>query len=115
MCGIVGYIGNKDVVPILISGLKRLEYRGYDSAGIAIFDNNKLNVLKSKGRLKILEEKLAEKIYELSGCIRSANKHRQMLYSQDRTKTTGSADIFFHELKNAQKLLNGINALYSFE
>lgn len=54
MCGIVGYIGGKDVYPILIQGLQRLEYRGYDSAGLAIY-NSSLNVYKCKGRVSDLE------------------------------------------------------------
>lgn len=62
MCGIVGYIGSKMAAPILINGLKKLEYRGYDSAGVAIFGNNELKVVKSKGRLATLENKVNEDI-----------------------------------------------------
>ncbi|MGI5899660.1 MAG: glutamine--fructose-6-phosphate transaminase (isomerizing) [Christensenellales bacterium] len=58
MCGIVGYIGFKDALPILIDGLKRLEYRGYDSAGVAINTDGGLYVMKKKGRLSELEEAL---------------------------------------------------------
>lgn len=58
MCGIVGYIGNRNTQEILLEGLKKLEYRGYDSAGIAVFTGKTLEVRKSKGRLAVLEEKL---------------------------------------------------------
>jgi glucosamine--fructose-6-phosphate aminotransferase (isomerizing) len=54
MCGIVGYIGKEQAAPILLDGLSKLEYRGYDSAGLAIFDGNKIQVAKQKGRLKAL-------------------------------------------------------------
>src|SRR5690349_3501381 len=56
MCGIVGYIGPKDAAPILIAGLHRLEYRGYDSAGIAVAKGSKLDVLKCKGKVRDLEK-----------------------------------------------------------
>jgi len=58
MCGIVGYIGDKTAAPILINGLKKLEYRGYDSAGIAVFNEDSLRVIKCRGRLASLEEKV---------------------------------------------------------
>ncbi|WP_027625140.1 glutamine--fructose-6-phosphate transaminase (isomerizing) [Clostridium lundense] len=60
MCGIVGYIGKRQASDILVEGLSKLEYRGYDSAGVAIIDNGSINVMKCKGRLANLEEKLKE-------------------------------------------------------
>src|SRR5580704_4285461 len=60
MCGIVAYVGRKIAQPFLIEGLKRLEYRGYDSAGIAVIDeHNKLHIRRSVGRISVLENSLS--------------------------------------------------------
>ncbi len=58
MCGIIGYIGSKDVVPILVESLKKLEYRGYDSAGIAVVDENQVHLKRVKGKISDLEKSL---------------------------------------------------------
>lgn len=55
MCGIVGYIGKHQAAPIILEGLAKLEYRGYDSTGMAVFDGKKINIQKAAGRLQVLE------------------------------------------------------------
>ena len=59
MCGIIGYIGPKPVVPVLIDGLRRLEYRGYDSAGVAVVHDGQLALRRSAGKLAQLEDVIA--------------------------------------------------------
>jgi glucosamine--fructose-6-phosphate aminotransferase (isomerizing) len=67
MCGIVGYIGKREAAPILVEGLRRLEYRGYDSAGIACARNDKLSIFKSKGKVRDLERALPERLKGSTG------------------------------------------------
>src|SRR5574344_2905260 len=70
MCGIVGYIGKRNAYPILIKGLKRLEYRGYDSAGVALINGeDDLNVYKTKGKVADLEDYSHDKDYSGTVCI----------------------------------------------
>ncbi len=64
MCGIVGYLGDQEVVPLLVKGLERLEYRGYDSAGVAIVGNGALAGVKSVGKIKALKERIGDQTFE---------------------------------------------------
>ncbi|MDP8237762.1 MAG: glutamine--fructose-6-phosphate transaminase (isomerizing) [Candidatus Hatepunaea meridiana] len=66
MCGIIGYIGHKEVLPVLMNGLRRMEYRGYDSSGVAVFNNGSFSVTKSTGKLAVLRERLEGQ--DMPGC-----------------------------------------------
>ena len=76
MCGIVGFIGGQEAAPILLEGLARLEYRGYDSAGLAVLDPAKgLQVVKAKGRLKVLSG-LVDGGQKMSGTVEMCIRDR---------------------------------------
>ncbi|MBP1764468.1 MAG: Glucosamine--fructose-6-phosphate aminotransferase (isomerizing), partial [Firmicutes bacterium] len=64
MCGIVGYVGSNQAAPFLLEGLTKLEYRGYDSAGIAVMDGSEIKVEKSVGRLGVLQKKLEQRMLQ---------------------------------------------------
>ncbi len=73
MCGIIAYVGNKDIQPVLLEGLKRLEYRGYDSAGICIGMKSGFFVRKAPGRISVLEQRLATEKAVPRGCVGMAH------------------------------------------
>ena len=68
MCGIVGYKGKRNVKEVLLNGLETLEYRGYDSAGIAVLDNNKIRIVKSVGKIENLREKTKRYDFDKATC-----------------------------------------------
>lgn len=108
MCGIVGYIGYRDAYPVLIKGLKRLEYRGYDSAGVALIDNNcGLNVYKTKGKVSDLETYAADK--DTSGKIGIAHTR----WATHGEPCTVNAHPHYSSTKRLALIHNGIIENYS--
>ncbi|MBO7635569.1 MAG: glutamine--fructose-6-phosphate aminotransferase, partial [Paludibacteraceae bacterium] len=108
MCGIVGYIGKQQAYPILIKGLKRLEYRGYDSAGVALINNDSsLNVYKTKGKVKNLEELCSEK--DTMGCVGIAHTR----WATHGEPSAANAHPHYSQSKNLAIIHNGIIENYS--
>ena len=108
MCGIVGYIGTKEAYPILIKGLHRLEYRGYDSAGIALIsDNQELNVYKTKGKVADLERFAESK--DISGCIGIAHTR----WATHGEPNDVNAHPHYSQSKNLALIHNGIIENYT--
>lgn len=107
MCGIVAYIGQKEAYPILIKGLKRLEYRGYDSAGVALLINGGLNLYKTKGKVSDLENFVKDK--NLSGTIGIAHTR----WATHGEPNNINAHPHFSESKNLAVIHNGIIENYS--
>ena len=108
MCGIVGYIGNKDAFPILIKGLRRLEYRGYDSAGVALVNSDTaLNVYKSKGKVDNLVEYCSDK--NVSGTVGIAHTR----WATHGEPSALNAHPHYSESGNLAIIHNGIIENYS--
>ena len=108
MCGIVGYIGKREAYPILIKGLKRLEYRGYDSAGVAMINGqNALNVYKAKGKVSNLEEYCSDK--DISGTIGIAHTR----WATHGEPSSVNAHPHYSESKNLAIIHNGIIENYA--
>ncbi len=114
MCGIVGYIGKKQAAPILLDGLAKLEYRGYDSAGMAVYDGAKIQVQKAAGRLKVLDEQthngkampgtigIGHTRWATHGAPSDTNAHPH--YNQDETIAVVHNGIIENYLKLRKKL-----------
>ncbi|MBR6866629.1 MAG: glutamine--fructose-6-phosphate transaminase (isomerizing) [Prevotella sp.] len=108
MCGIVGYIGTKQAYPILIKGLKRLEYRGYDSAGVAMIgDNGSLNVYKAKGKVDNLTEYCGDK--DVSGCVGIAHTR----WATHGEPSARNAHPHYSQSRNLAIIHNGIIENYA--
>ncbi len=108
MCGIVGYIGTKQAYPILVNGLKRLEYRGYDSAGVAMMnDKGDLNVYKTKGKVADLEAFCADK--DITGTVGIAHTR----WATHGEPSSVNAHPHYSESKNLAIIHNGIIENYA--
>ncbi len=108
MCGIVGYIGKKEAFPILIKGLRRLEYRGYDSAGVALInDDNQLSVYKTKGKVDNLTEFCSDK--DVTGCIGIAHTR----WATHGEPSSRNAHPHYSQSKNLAIIHNGIIENYA--
>ena len=108
MCGIVGYIGHKDAFPILIKGLRRLEYRGYDSAGVALVnDDGELNVYKTKGKVDDLVNYCSDK--NVSGVVGIAHTR----WATHGEPSSLNAHPHYSRSKNLAIIHNGIIENYS--
>lgn len=114
MCGIVGYIGDQQAAPVLLDGLEKLEYRGYDSAGIAVYDGQEIHVMKAQGRLKVLSELshggellpgtlgIGHTRWATHGAPSDTNAHPH--FNQDRTIAVVHNGIIENYLKLKKKL-----------
>ncbi len=108
MCGIVGYIGKKEAYPILIKGLRRLEYRGYDSAGVALInESGALNVYKTKGKVDNLTEYCGDK--DVSGCVGIAHTR----WATHGEPSSRNAHPHYSESHNLAIIHNGIIENYA--
>ena len=85
MCGIVGYVGKRSAQDVLLDGLEKLEYRGYDSAGVALALDGGIRVVKSKGRLTALREKLAARQVCRTCCSRCSDRRSCRIWSSLRS------------------------------
>ena len=108
MCGIVGYLGKQDAYPVLIKGLKRLEYRGYDSAGVALInDDGSLNVYKTKGKVADLENFCSDK--NITGSVGIAHTR----WATHGEPSSVNAHPHYSSSKNLAIIHNGIIENYA--
>ena len=114
MCGIVGYIGRRDAVPVLLEGLRSLEYRGYDSAGLAVVHRNKLQVTKTAGRVQDLREKVSDRTKATVGIGHTrwaTHGEPNDVNAHPHTDTQGRIAVVHNGIiENAEQLRDGLTA-----